>query len=424
MAKVWKMVSLLALGVLFFAQSARCQGDDQLPGDYLTNAHVHTATTAPRGHLNGQAHARFGISGIDSLVNWNKHFDVAGYDSNGNPQHVWYYNMVGNPPEMGGTTVINAPIVPVSLDLRNADGSIRLDGQGHPLFYDVTPFIAPALNSPVFQNSTYSSSSTPTQITDAVQRAEFYNSMKPDWHTMLNPSVKATRTMILLRGTYRFSLNADGSCCRYVLVDINAFGSALFPATYPVDNSTPVGSAENAGDITTKDMSTFLFPNTYLYFNGDPNQCCVLGYHTYDFEPGTAANGNLQRNYVLNYSSWISPGLFGAAFQDITAVSHEVAETFNDPFVAADGIHNITPWWLSPDGNCQNNLEVGDVIEGLPNATFPVTMNGMTYHPQNEALLQWFEFEAPSSALGGVYSYPNGGTLTQLSAPQKAGCTP
>jgi hypothetical protein len=423
MVKTLKFVCLLILGAFFFAQNARCQDDDQLPANYLSTSHPHSTTTAPRGHLNGQGHARFGLTGIDSLVNWNKHFDVAGFDSNGSPQHVWYYNMVGNPPDLGGTTVINAPIVPVSLDLRNADGSIRFDANGHPLFYDVTPFVLPTVNSPVFQNSTYSSSNIPTQFTDAVQRAEFVDRMKPDWHTMLKPVVKATRTMVLLKGTYRFALNADGSCCRYVLVDINTFGNALFPATYPFDNSTPVGSAENAGDITTKDMSTFLFPNTYLYF-GSPNNCCVLGYHSYDFQPGTPANGNLQRDYVLNYSSWISPGLFGGGFQDVTAVSHEIAETFNDPFVTADGIHNITPWWLAPNGNCQNNLEVGDVVEGLPMATFPITMNGMTYHPQNEALLQWFEFESPSSALGGAYSYPNAGTLPTLSAPQNAGCAP
>lgn len=80
------------------------------------------------------------------------------------------------------------------------------------------------------------------------------------------------------------------------------------------------------------------------------------------------------------------------------------------------------PGWLSPNGNCQDNLEVGDVIEGLPMDVFPITLNGMTYHPQNEALLQWFEFEAPSSAIGGAYSYPNPGTLTTLSPPQNLGC--
>lgn len=126
-------------------------------------------------------------------------------------------------------------------------------------------------------------------------------------------------------------------------MDDSAFGAAFFPATYPFDASTPIGAAELAGDVTTKDLSTFLFPNTYLYF-GDSSQCCVLGYHTFDFEPGTAANGNLPRFYVLNYSSWISPGLFGAGFTDITALSHELSETFNDPFVVFDGVTNLTPW--------------------------------------------------------------------------------
>ena len=63
------------------------------------------------------------------------------------------------------------------------------------------------------------------------------------------------------------------------------------------------------------------------------------------------------------------------------ALSHEMSETFNDPFV-----NNATPWWLSPSGQCQNNLEDGDVIEGLPNPTFPVKLNGVTWHPQTEAL--------------------------------------
>jgi hypothetical protein len=69
-------------------------------------------------------------------------------------------------------------------------------------------------------------------------------------------------------------------------------------------------------------------------------------------------------------------------------------------------------------------LETGDVIEGLPNGTFPVTLNSFTYHPQNEGLIQWFKFESPSSALGGAYSYPNTAVLPQLSAPQNTDCAP
>lgn len=436
---------VLSVFIVAAAISSFAQDNDSITQlDPSTNNAKHLQVT-PRGHTNGMADARHGITDVDSLVNFNGRFDAQDFDANGNPNFKWYTNTVGNPPQMGGTTVINAPIVPVSLDLRNADGSIRyvrLLVPGNPaggtltcstptefpdcvrLFFDVTPFVQPTLNSPVFQTSSFSSSADPTQITDAIQRAEYFTSAKPNWHTLLNPQVKTTRTMVLKRGTYLFLLNTDGSCCQFVEVAPGAFINALFPSGTPPfgpsDLATPVGGAEAAGDITTKDISSFVFPATYLPVGGG---FFVIGFHSYDFEPGDASNGNRERRYVLNYSSWIKPGFFrNPNFLDVTALSHEIAETFNDPFVASDGIHNIVPWWFS-GGNCQDNLEVGDVVEGLPNAIFPITMNGMTYHPQNEALLPWFEYQSPSSAIDGAYSYPNESTLG-APVPQNAGCTP
>jgi hypothetical protein len=160
--------------------------------------------------------------------------------------------------------------------------------------------------------------------------------------------------------------------------------------------------------MTTRDLTTLLFPNTFLYDSA--GGCCVLGFHSFDVEPD--AKGNPTKFYVMNYASWISPGLFGESFQDVTALSHELAEAMNDPFVSYDGVHNQTQWWTAPNGLCQNNLETGDVIEGLSNATYPVTINGVTYHPQNEALLQWFAGESPSRAWHGAYSFPDPTVLT------------
>jgi hypothetical protein len=67
-------------------------------------------------------------------------------------------------------------------------------------------------------------------------------------------------------------------------------------------------------------------------------------------------------------------------------------------------INNITPNYQLPGfppGACQNVLEVGDVVEGTPNPSFPVTLNGFTYHPQTLGLLQWFEGITPSDAING-----------------------
>jgi hypothetical protein len=391
----------------------------------LANAHGLAFHPVPHDLTNGKAHSRFGIFGVDSLPNFNGQFFSDGVDSAGNPNRHWYTNTVGNPPQMGRTTVINAPLQPVNVELDDANGNLRFVN-GKPLISLATPFVTPVLNSPVFSNFTYSSGSDPTQFTDAVQRAEFYNSMKPDWHTLLNPQPAAPLTMRIRQSAncptgprsagcnYSFALKSDGTCCLFILVNDNppdfAFETGL---------GNVVVTDINNNVITTKDMSSFLFPNTFVFF-GDTSQCCVLGFHTYFYQPGS----DPEMRWVLNYSSWISPGLFGNAFTDVTALSHEIAETYNDPFVASDGVHNLTPWWLAPNGNCQNDLETGDVIEGLPKATFPVPLNGFLYHPQNEALTQWFQFKSPSDALGGAYSYPDATVLPMLSPPQKAFCLP
>lgn len=419
--------------------TAFAQDNDALSGDYLAGAHGKYAHPNPAGlKKKGNIPTPHGFPlGVDTITNFTGHFESQGVYFDGSAHHIWEYSMVGNTPAQGGTTVYNAPVVPVSMDLRNADGSPRyvkvVNGAvvtcvnppvGPPpgcnrLFSDVTPFIQPFMNGPVFGTSTYSSSPVPTQITDAVQRAEFGNQARADWHTLLAPSVKATRTMVLTRGTYQFSLNADGTCCRYILVLDPVFTGKLFPPSTP-DNSTIIGSAEVAGDMTTKDISTFLFPNVFLFeTNGD---CCVLGYHSFDYEVGDATNSQEPQFFVMNYSSWISPGLFRGGFQDITAHSHEIAEIFNDPFVGFDNIHNITPFWQNPAGQCQDLLEDGDVIEDLPNPTYPVTIGGFTYHPQNESLLPWFEFQGNSQAIDNAYSYPNETVLTSLSAPQPLNC--
>ena len=424
-------LAISVVSILGTMRTTQAQEPDQLTIQFLAGTHPTAhwdgaqalAKAKASSDVSNAASTLEGFPGVDTIPTWNGQFFANGYDPFGNPNRKWLYNMVGTSPESDMTTVIDAPIIPVSLDLRNYDGSPRFVN-GHRLYSDATQFVRPVLNSPVFQKDRYSSSERSTQITDAVQRASFGDDAEDNWHTLLSPAVKTPRVMKLIRGTYYFALNTDGTCCLYVLIDEGTFGNNLFPPTYPVDNSTVIGAAELAGDMTTHDITTLLFPNAYLYANNDPSQCCILGYHSFDFEPGIPSNGNLSRFYVMNYSSWITPGLFGDAFSDVTALSHEIAETFADPLVAFDGVHNITPWWLSPNGNCQDNLEVGDVIEGLPNATYPITMHGYTYHPQNEALLPWFEFKSPSTALQRAYSYPDTSVLTALSPLEKAACAP
>ncbi len=367
-----------------------------------------------------------GIPGIDSIVNFSDQFVSPGFDSNGNPQSVWQYTMVGNSPQSRRSALIAAPIVPVTVQLLGPDGKVA---------FTIGPnqkVITAALGSPEFVPNVYTNGVG--QFNDQMMRAQFANLLHggagDEWHTILRPKLRTARSIkvpfLTASGKpawFDFT-NAAGQPV-LVAIDDETFGNLLFPATFPFDGSTPVGAAELAGDITTHDLSTFLFNNTVLFSGGDINNCCILGFHTFDSEPGTRQNGNLPRLYVLNYASWLSPGLFLFGFEDMTPWSHEMAETFNDPFG-----NNVTPWWLSVDpftgaANCQNDLEVGDVVEVLDslNPVSTIPGNGLTYHPQNEALFPWFAFESPSPANLGAYSFPDETTLMALSpGPLLPGC--
>ncbi len=398
---------------------SQISGPDQVSRDFLKNVRHQSGKVFPNNRLS-QGSPNAPIPDIDSVVNFSGQFNANGFDFLDNRQNKWDYNMVGNRPEHGGTTTINAPIIPVSIDLRNEDGSPRFVN-GIRMISDATQFVQPVLDSPVFSNATYTSSSVPTQFTDAIQRAEFFGRAKSDWHTLLKPVVKAPRTMTLIKGSYLFAVNDDGTCCAFILVDEGTFINNFLPF-FGLNPNTVVAGAEADGDITTQDISTFLFPNTFLFFQGDLSFFTV-GFHTYDFESGNAANGNVEQRFVLNYSSWVTPfEFFGDNFEDITPLSHELAETFNDPFVGTDSDHGLTPWWLSPNGGCQNLMEVGDVLEDLPGAAFPIVTNGTLYHPQNEALLPWFEFQSPSQAIHGAYSYPDETLLPALSPVEHVNC--
>jgi hypothetical protein len=106
----------------------------------------------------------------------------------------------------------------------------------------------------------------------------------------------------------------------------------------------------------------------------------------------------------------VTPGFFNVqrawAFQDIHALSHEISEWADDPFV-----NNLVQPWTSPAiaPLCQGNLETGDPVVGLGFTEEPnsfrqgPTPNGTQvadgfYHPEDEALLPWFMRLNPSPA--------------------------
>ncbi|MBO0754707.1 MAG: hypothetical protein J2P54_02520 [Bradyrhizobiaceae bacterium] len=415
MRDIFGILGIIGISAVLMASPVHALEPDELPLGYPLGLN------APLGFANEGGRVATGSPlGVDTIPTFESYFYDPGFNANGIHQYTWQYRMVGRTPVTGGendngddtpVTRIRAPVIPVTVDLRNFDGSPRFVN-GQPLISSPAAYVAPTLASPIFQPAGYSSSFTLTQFTDSIMRAEFYGVASQHWHTLLDPSAKPGLTMVLLAGTYRFALNSDGTCCAFILVDRNTFRRALFPAGGP---TTVIAQAIAAGYITTQDISTFLFPNTLLYWNGDVNQCCTPGFHNYAVAAGDQSNGWKERRYVFNYSSWMTAGVY-RNWADVAVLSHELSETFNDPFLG-----NVVPWWLAPNGNCRNDLETGDVIERLPNAMKLIDMGGTAYHVQNEALLQWFAGQTPSTAINGAYSYPDP-VLTTPSVSQNVGC--
>jgi len=328
------------------------------------------------------------------------------------------FTMAGNDPKRGGTTVFPGLILETSWQLLNADGSV---------FKNVTfaPFEKLFLESPNFEPLDYRSGHD-IEFGDAVHRAQFFNSMKNNWHTLIIPTV-VDRITIQVPFTVHVRLqNGNVVTARSYFTGTAADGSTFVLMLSPLfnfffDNSEI--NEINLGNFRTNAMNMSLYPNTFL-FNlnvnnpNAPGGCCVLGFHTYfaNFD-GTFP----QHRFISQFASWISPGIFGGGFQDVTALSHELAETFANPFLS-----NPAPNWQFPGvpanvAACQNNLEEGDPIEVLANATAPIEVKegkfDFIYHPQNIPLLQWFEMGASSNAIDGAFSFPDETVLPHSALP-------
>jgi len=248
--------------------------------------------------------------------------------------------------------------------------------------------------------------------------------MEEDWHTVLTgPTIVNRITLTIPRFVnVRF---ADGSVKpvqAYFLGQARdgSFFVELLDLLHNALNTNAVVNDIVAGNFTTDAININMYPNTFLFSINNQGQfagCCVIGFHTFFLENGVTP----QPRWLFNFASWISPGIFGPGFQDVTALSHELAETFADPF-----INTRTPSWQFPNvpANakiCQNNLEEGDPIESLATESVPITIRErnevFTYHPQIIPLLQWFEMGTKSDAIGGAFSYPDTTALPHSALP-------
>jgi chitinase len=298
------------------------------------------------------------------------------------------FTMVGAKPQSNGTTEVPVQIIPISLFFEEF-----VDETGAPIVLDASPVVPRVQASPNFRNAQYATGIT--QFADAVQRAQFYGTAGKDWHTLLGtPEILKPLRIAVPRGDAKVYRNPSTGVL-YAIVDTDFFLSQL---------NTMIQMANLAPDA----LAIALTSNVFLSPQKDIKKCCVLGFHT-SFDVGEMAQVKFVQTFI--WASWVEQGILGPGLADVTPMSHEISEWMNNPF----GSNTVPAWQVPNTSACQNNLETGDPLALMPNAGYPVLIDGFTYHPQNQVLMQWFQRGAASDAFEGAFSFPDQSLMTVAS---------
>jgi len=298
------------------------------------------------------------------------------------------FTMVGAKPQSNTTTEVPVQIIPISLFFEEF-----VDETGAPIVLDAGPVVTRVQSSPNFRNAQYATGTT--QFADAVQRAQFYGTAGKEWHTLLGtPEILKPLRIAVPRGDAKVYRNPSTGVL-YAIVDTDFFLSQL---------NTMIQMANLAPDA----LAIALTSNVFLSPQKDIKKCCVLGFHT-SFDVGEMAQVKFVQTFI--WASWVEQGILGPGLADVTPMSHEISEWMNNPFGS-----NAVPAWQVPNASaCQNNLETGDPLALMPNAGYPVLIDGFTYHPQNQVLMQWFQRGVASDAFEGAFSFPDQSLMTGAS---------
>ena len=268
--------------------------------------------------------------------------------------------MVGtNPASTNTTTTIPVFIIPVKLKYGATNGNKVFDPKTKVLSNGKT-VINNIIASPIFDSGVnFTQGGTnlgTTQYIDAYQRGNFWSKVtkNKNYHLLLGkPTVLAEKTIVVPAGLGQVIQNpfASGVVGTY---DINAFDSKL--------QTWMAGFTQ----INPGVLPIFITYDVFLTQGG----CCVGGYHN--------ANGAQPGGQTYSTATYVdSPGSFS---QDVSALSHEVGEWMDDPFV-----DNFV--------NCRDNgiMENGDPLEGNANfGGFPYNLNGFTYNLQSLVFIGYF----------------------------------
>jgi hypothetical protein len=303
--------------------------------------------------------------------------------------HTVNYTMAGTDPATNNApTSIPVVIIPLRMVYRTATGTTVFDPNAHVVTGTTSNVTDMTKSSPVFTSTVQWISAHQnlgaTQYIDAYQRGNFWKYVQTNrnYHVLLNPITVANEQTIVVDP-------ADGG------TEINRFTKRGTIGTMEIN---PFDAQLNVFMSRIRAVKPSVFPlflsyNVYLtQFGG----CCIGGYHSDTFPS--------HRSQTYGYATFVDdPAPTRADKQpfseDISAVSHEVGEWMDDPFV-----DNAVP---DCDDNTGGSLENGDPLEINPvhrYGVFSVRSNGFNFHPQSLVYLPYFG--APrTTSVGKSYSF-------------------
>jgi hypothetical protein len=289
-----------------------------------------------------------------SLKQWNGSFvDIT--------KKTVHYTMVGtNPALTNVSTTVPVYIIPIKMVYGALNGNRTFDPTTAKASNGLT-VVKNIIASPVFnagENFTQGGTNLgTTQYIDAFQRGNFWKNVQthPGYHVRLGtPVVLPLQTITVTPALGSVMSNPFGAGV-VGTYDINAFDAKLQAIMLHFTQINPSA------------LPLFVTYDIYLTQGGG---CCIGGYHS--------ANGAQPGGQTYSHATYV--GSQGAFSQDVSALSHEIGEWMDDPFV-----NNRV--------NCTDNniLEVGDPLENNANyGAFPYSLNGFTYHLQSLVFIGYF----------------------------------
>jgi hypothetical protein len=317
------------------------------------------------------------------------------------------YNMVGaDPNSCSGSAcsvTVETDITPLIVNV----GGLTFSGSGvlpatlaSPEFalndYGSTPFAtAGAPNVPRGPGGLLSQNDAGVQLQlqDATMRAQFNKTgAGSNYHLRLHPNVLPPVTINVPQN--QGVLLQSGRGVIFADVDISWWAAQI-------------QNLETTADPTH--LPLYLTDSVLLHIGQDVTNCCVIGFHGTRATGLGGGNGGSNGNTKVQtfaWASYVQPGIYARpnggtdwALQDIHAVSHEIAEWADDPFV-----NNFVEPWLTPTApqyGCTGILETGDPVVAIgfakgtntfeqgPNPDGSQSADGF-YHPEDEVFLPWF----------------------------------